>query len=1037
MTTGQKGSKFYVVGGPVQPDRDCYVVRDADATLYARLSDGDYCHVLAPHHVGKSSLMAHAASRLRADGAAVATVDLTQITHRDPAEDAGRWYYSVAYRIVRELRIKADMQSWWRERSGLTNMQRLRDFFLDLVLAQTDRRVVVFVDGVEAALSREVAGGLIHAIRACYDARATEPEYERLTFALLGSATVGQLVPAGEDSPFDVSTAIALPDFDKEEIRRLTAGLACDPSVARLVADRVYQWTSGHPYLSQKTLRALSRRRTDELEAADVDAVVNTLFFGRNATREETHLSAVAGELLSESPRKVARLTLYGRVRKSGPVSSDPVSEAQRELLRSGVVVENTAGDLVVRNAVYAESLTPRWVNQHLPFGLRGVAVAAAIILVIVAIPVWYTEYLPRPYIRQLTTPNQDYVTALNAYERLSFLPGFGAIAEQLFSDFLARQSRRATRLPEVRRFTDQLAEIPGRQLLAAELLAEYWDRQSAVFMRRGDRDPALLFARRALDIPTDERRSQVTELLGSDFRYLRATLRTREPLRALELDADSGLITTLDEQHVASVWQLNADGLRQLQTIPLLAEEVVPLQRRLVFDGETTGRRLRLTVRTDHPRPSDIVVELRAPSGRQIRMALGSRTAPAEPGVFRFDSRRDRALRSLLEENVNGTWTAYFTDQVQGVGGVLLDWSLQVQDAAATAPAGAGQDPAPIPEPGVARQAASELAAGGGLALTWPADPAVRGDILVWNVASGEAAARIPRPAGFIAARFALGDSAVLIIAARKVELWHTGRAELLQSIPIEPSLVPVLSANGRYLVVDSILGEAGNALAVWDLAERKEIGRLVTGALAELVATDSSGRYLAVGDGDRLVRLWSIRDGQLIAEFEHGAAPVSIDFDATGTWLATQDAAHALLIWQPADGTTPVITRQASSFWNTSFSAGYVLLGSLDQGYEVLRLPEGSSLGPVLHHGVPPDRDAPAQPSSGKCRRRQTACHPAMADRREYTRQHSTRPDVNSRWRLGRATFAFCQLVSSRCCCRARDANPHSSVTWPQSRC
>ncbi len=59
MTTNPKDSKYFVVGGPVQPDRACYVLRDSDAELYQHLADGEYCYVVAPYHMGKTSLMAH------------------------------------------------------------------------------------------------------------------------------------------------------------------------------------------------------------------------------------------------------------------------------------------------------------------------------------------------------------------------------------------------------------------------------------------------------------------------------------------------------------------------------------------------------------------------------------------------------------------------------------------------------------------------------------------------------------------------------------------------------------------------------------------------------------------------------------------------------------------------------------------------------------------------------------------------------------------------------------------------------------------
>ena len=119
------------------------------------------------------------------------------------------------------------------------------------------------------------------------------------------------------------------------------------------------------------------------------------------------------------------------------------------------------------------------------------------------------------------------------------------------------------------------------------------------------------------------------------------------------------------------------------------------------------------------------------------------------------------------------------------------------------------------------------------------------------------------------------------------------------------------------------------------------------MTGTLAELVATDSAGRFLAVSDGDRLVRLWSVRDGKLVAEYEHGAKPTSIRFDATGQWLSTQDAAHSFRLWSPEGSDSPVITRPASSAWSVSISEGSMLLGSLDRGFEIIGLPKGDLIG------------------------------------------------------------------------------------------
>ncbi|MDP6675394.1 MAG: proprotein convertase P-domain-containing protein, partial [Gammaproteobacteria bacterium] len=600
------------------------------------------------------------------------------------------------------------------------------------------------------------------------------------------------------------------------------------------------------------------------------------------------------------------------------------------------------------------------------PAGWRGAAIAAAIAIICGVAPIWYSQYLPQPYIKVLTAQNQDYVSALESYRRLSFLPGFGDMADNLFSEYLIQQSRRARRLAEVERFSESLAEIPGRPLVGNQMLAEFWERRTANSMNRGERDVALLYATRMLDEPTQERRQLVAELLGSDFEMLRGTVRTSQPLQAIELDPVSGLITTLDAQHRIDVLHIAESGPQHIQKFALLAEEVIPLQRRLVYQGGASGKRLVLTVRSDHLRPADITVGLRAPSGREAQLDLTQGKVAKQEGVYRFESQPGDPLGALLEENINGTWTANFTDNIQGVIGNLLSWEIRIDDTVAVLPAGIEPETSAIPEPSVARQMHSVLSPGGRRALTWPSDPLVHGDVLVWDIADGEILARIPRPANFSFARFAMGHDVVFITAGSSIEFRSIATGKLLTEMTIEPTFTPVLSGNGQFLIVDMVQDAGDNALLVWDLDTLAEIGRLVTGNIAERVAADPQGRFMAVSDGDRLVRLWSVRDGKLIGEYEHAAKPVDIRFDATGRWLMTQDAAFGFRVWSVNGRLHPIFSRHASSAWDANIAGTSLLLGSLDRGYELIDLASGHVKGSIFSHGIPAARKAPERYAS-----------------------------------------------------------------------
>ena len=104
--------EFFSVGTPLHAVRAGYVRRATDDVLYETIVSGRYAHVIAPDRSGKSSLIAATAARLENNGFKVAILDLEQIGDRDAGSDAGRWYYSVAYRLLRQLRIRVDLQTW-------------------------------------------------------------------------------------------------------------------------------------------------------------------------------------------------------------------------------------------------------------------------------------------------------------------------------------------------------------------------------------------------------------------------------------------------------------------------------------------------------------------------------------------------------------------------------------------------------------------------------------------------------------------------------------------------------------------------------------------------------------------------------------------------------------------------------------------------------------------------------------------------------------------------------------------------------------
>jgi len=177
---------FFIAGGPLAANTPSYVVRPADQELLDNVvRDGAFCYVLTARQMGKSSLMVRAASQLRDQDFTIALVDLARID----ALSTDGWYLALLMKLKQQLNLTTDVQAWWRGQPNLSAPQRFFDFFHDLVLSEVPGNIALFVDEIDSMLRLNFRDDFFAAIRAVYNARASDPVFERLTFVVLGVAT--------------------------------------------------------------------------------------------------------------------------------------------------------------------------------------------------------------------------------------------------------------------------------------------------------------------------------------------------------------------------------------------------------------------------------------------------------------------------------------------------------------------------------------------------------------------------------------------------------------------------------------------------------------------------------------------------------------------------------------------------------------------------------------------------------------------------------------------------------------------------------
>src|SRR5579872_2922391 len=79
-------------GGTLRPE-SLYVERPADTELPEALRRGEFCYVLAPRQIGKSSLRIRTAQKLETAGIRCASIDLTSIGTSQLSPE--QWYFGL------------------------------------------------------------------------------------------------------------------------------------------------------------------------------------------------------------------------------------------------------------------------------------------------------------------------------------------------------------------------------------------------------------------------------------------------------------------------------------------------------------------------------------------------------------------------------------------------------------------------------------------------------------------------------------------------------------------------------------------------------------------------------------------------------------------------------------------------------------------------------------------------------------------------------------------------------------------------------
>ncbi len=941
--------EFFTVGAPLHAVRAGYIRRKADDLLYDAIIAGRYAHVLAPDHSGKSSLIAATAARLENNGIKVAVLDLEQIGVRDGGGDPGRWYYNVAYRLLRQLRVRYDLQEWWQDKSVLSNRQRLVDFYSEILLQFVPERIVIFLDEIRCIEELPFADQLLASVRAAHNARTTDPDFSRLSFVLLGECDPLNLIEETELSPFNVTQQVSLPDFTREELDLFATELNLSEQDAAAALDRIFYWTRGQPYLSQKLARSIARDGAGDDALAQIDRVATQQIAGRAALHNEPHMSHIHRAIVKDHKRKEGLLNLYGKIRKGVTVAADLGSALQRRLMAIGLLEIDQDGNLCPRNRLYARVFTARWANENLPVNLRVPGIVVGVILLLTLIPFWYTQWLPRPYLEILSSPSVDLDYAREAYRNLRSFPGHADIADNLYRGFLNERASLATAEDQISAIASLAIDLPNAERLPEKLRAEFWDRKVSDAKREERRDDALIATLRSLVLATPQRRQQAANLIADDYPLLLGSLPDLPGTRTV-FDPVGMVLTSADGARI-SQWSLATPVLQRREDWSVTALEVIPLLRRVNVDRQGVVNRIGLTLNISHARMSDLRIKIIAPSGRVVEV---------ETRVERASSSDDiriapEQLRSLIGEPLNGTWSISVRDEDLGIAGQFVGWNLTLNSQGNLEDFQRGLN---IPEP-VEREADKlwfDKSGRYAVARSMQSDSA-----RIWDLAFAEPVRALTVNEGETLIGFDAGARRLVTASQDHVNIWDTASGDQVASILVgAPSAGAVLTADGSSIFVERRTDVETN-LEIWSL-ERQEIsGEIAVAGVPSLVAIDGSGGLVAVADYDRAVRIWDLSTNELRAQVDLPAQPSDIQLAAGGSALGVVHGDAGVSLWNIDRPQQSLLEEFGTGRWQLVFSpsGSSVIAGRPDIGFQTYGSSDGRLIGPPI--GVRSDRFSP----------------------------------------------------------------------------
>lgn len=366
---------FHDAGGAMKADHPTYIERKADGDLFNALNNGELCYVLNARQMGKSSLRTRMMERLKGTGSICTLIDLGDLNDigNSNTDDRGqmKWYLS----LLSELVEKFDILDSTAEKQWIAqNIHRppnilLMKFFDEILLKNLHQdRIVIFLDEIDALISKRFKYDFLAFIRSCYNRRSDYPDFNRIVFCLLGVVAPSDLM-ADAQHTFNIGRDIELTGLEYSKASASFAqGLIGKVNHPQATIKQIFNWTNGQPFLTQKLCQLVADCAENNL--IDVDRFVEVDLIDNWSSRSDLikqHLQYISNNLLTRDRGSdpVSLLITLGQILDNKQIEYNPKDLEHTQLKLSGIILVEPEG-IKIFNKLYARIFNKDWIELQL-----------------------------------------------------------------------------------------------------------------------------------------------------------------------------------------------------------------------------------------------------------------------------------------------------------------------------------------------------------------------------------------------------------------------------------------------------------------------------------------------------------------------------------------------------------------------------------------------------------------------------------------------------------------------------------------------